>query len=142
MKHHHDGPQCELCDFKLCMAHPTLSDWFIAAKKHWPNMHTSCTFRDEPTQNKAFAEGSSMLRWPNSAHNFMKDSKPLSLAADIFQIDEDGVARFSYKFCFILWEWTQAQYGKKFMRWGGDFKTLGDSGHFQLVLPADDLYKH
>lgn len=132
MTHHHDGPRCDLCEFKLCLAHPIIGEWFLAAKNNWPNLHASWTFRDEISQNRAYADGLSMLKWPNSAHNAKLGDKPYSLAIDVFQIDDDGVARFSTKFCGLLWEWTEEKYPRVFL-WGGNFKTLGDSGHFQLI---------
>ncbi|MCQ2410617.1 MAG: hypothetical protein MJ053_03780, partial [Elusimicrobiaceae bacterium] len=48
-------------------------------------------YRDEQTQNKAFAQGTSRLCYPHSAHN-----KQPSLAVDIapYPLDWDDIGRF------------------------------------------------
>lgn len=129
--HHNDDDPCPLCESKLQTAHPVLGDWFRKVKSTWHNCHISWAFRNEEAQNQAFADHLTMLRWPMSAHNNMVDNKPVSLALDLFQIDDDGVARFSPKFYALVWGWTQRS-GTK-MRWGGAFKKLGDAGHFELI---------
>lgn len=133
--HHNDEDPCPLCDAKLNSAHPYIADWFRKVKSNWHNCHISWAFRNEEAQNAAFLDKLTMLRWPMSAHNNMDDNKPCSLALDLFQIDEDGVARFSPKFYTMLWNWSQKS-GYK-LRWGGKFKNLGDAGHFEMLKGTD-----
>ncbi len=129
---HVDGPSCDLCNFKLTMAHEGIATWFKEAKKTYINLHVSWTFRDEHSQNKAFKDGASTLKWPLSAHNHTVDDKPCAKAADVFLIDDDGLARFPHQFYSLLWGWTKDKFGKSALLWGGDYKSFGDSGHFQL----------
>lgn len=129
---HQVGKTCALCDAKLLTAHNDLAKWFRAAKEKWQNIHISWAYRDQAAQERAFAEGASLLHWPNSAHNHRVNDIPTSLALDIFQIDEDGIARFQYQFNKTLWAWTNQDYGANSFLWGGGFKSLGDSGHFEL----------
>lgn len=129
---HQAGAVCGLCEAKLLTAHNDLAKWFRAAKAKWSNMHVSWAFRDQAAQERAFLEGATLLHWPNSAHNNMVGTTPAALALDIFQIDEDGIARFQYSFNKALWDWTIKDYGGKNFLWGGSYKSLGDSGHFEL----------
>lgn len=130
-RHHESGRICALCDAKLFSAHPYLRKWFNESKQTWPNLHISWAFRDENNQNKCYDEGTSKKRWPNSAHNFVSAGNlPCAKALDVFQIDEDGLGRFSWPFYQKLWGWSQ---GKDYsLRWGGTFKDLGDAGHFEI----------
>lgn len=133
---HQEGPTCGLCDAKLYSAHEQLVDWFNAAKKKWQNLHISWAFRGMQDQQSAFDSGASKVVWPDSAHNNMVGTRPYSLALDVFLIDEDGMARFSYQFNRSLWRWTQEEYGARGWVWGGNFKSINDSGHFQMSSPA------
>lgn len=130
--HHMDGPICSSCEEKLYEAHPYLRDWFHRVKKKYLNVHVSCSFRGEEDQEKAVLEHKSKLHFPNSAHNRLDDnSQPCSRALDIFQIDEDGVARFSYPFYKKLAQECEQDQDQDQIKWGGNWKTLGDSDHFQ-----------
>lgn len=136
---HQAGAVCGLCEAKLLTAHNDLAKWFRAAKAKWKNLHISWAFRSQKDQDKAVADGASELNWPNSPHNNMVDGIPTSLALDIFQIDEDGIARFQYAFNKVLWIWTLNTFGAKNMVWGGTFRIkrksgeiVSDSGHFEL----------
>lgn len=139
---HQSGISCGLCDAKLAQVHDDLGAWFRAAKLKWQNMHISWGFRDQLAQDRAFKDGASFLVWPHSAHNYMIGTRPCALALDIFQIDEDGIARFEYLFNKTLWEWTTRDYGSKSLLWGGHFKKLGDSGHFELRPEQAALEMH
>lgn len=90
--------------------------------------------RDEESQNKAFAQGNSKLKYPGSKHN----AKP-SLAVDIapYPIDWNDSSRFIL-LAGIMLGIAQIQ-GIK-LRWGGnwnnDFNIKGnkfsDLGHFEI----------
>ena len=97
-------------------------------------MHISWAYRDQASQEQAFADHESNDHYPNSPHNHMDGTTPMSLALDIFQITEEGEACFSPQFCALLDSENQADRepilnGAKFKRLDG--KPLGDFGHFQ-----------
>lgn len=102
--HHNDDDPCPMCESKLEGAHVDLVTWFREVKSLWSNCHVSWAFRNEALQNKAYENHASNLKWPMSAHNHMENNKPCALALDIFQIDEDGVGRFSPKFYSMVWD--------------------------------------
>lgn len=130
---HTNTEVCTSCEKKLEEAHPKLREWFSAVKKRYINAHVSCAFRNQADQTKVYLEKKSTLRWPNSKHNFMKDGKPCAMALDLFQIDEDGLARWSPQFFAKLNADNEA--AKIDLRWGGLFKSLGDYCHFELKIP-------
>ena len=91
----------------------------------------ACGHRGEEDQNKAFANGFSKLKWPYSMHNTIP-----SLAVDIVpynpqardldwspeKMDEmlDRIAKIAERLDIKL-------------RFGRDFKRLGDKDHIELV---------
>lgn len=60
----------------------------------------------------------------------MKDGKPCAIAMDLFQLGTDGKAHFPIAYYASIWEKIKETH--PFVFWGGNFKTLGDSNHFQL----------
>lgn len=131
---HTADPVCLGCEKRLEWAHPYLQDWFRAhIKPQYPNTHVSWSFRGQEDQNAFYRDGKTKLIWPNSAHNHMENGAPLSLALDLFQIDEDGVARWAPLFFAKLNAYNEAQGLKIF--WGGRWKTLGDGDHFSYIPP-------
>lgn len=130
---HGDGPSCQGCNDKLRDVHPALGEWFHRMKSKYVSIHIAWGFRNEAEQEKCFRDGASVLRWPASKHNHLGlDGKPQALALDVFQIDDDGVDRWSPAFYFKLSEEIQNEYGPKFIRWGGTFKKP-DKPHFELL---------
>lgn len=131
--HHTSDPVCALCDLKLEQAHPFMLDWFRRVKAKYPNAHISWTYRDKIAQEQAFLDHRTHDHFPNSPHNRENPETklPESLAIDLFQIDEDGVALFSPKFYLSVAQDCKAE--KSPIKWGGEFKTLGDYDHFQYV---------
>lgn len=95
--HHTDDLACPLCTDKLQDAHPTMREWFLMLKARHPSVHCSWVYRGPAEQELFFNEGRSRCRYPNSKHN----QKP-SKAIDIFQIDADGVARWSKAFALLV----------------------------------------
>jgi hypothetical protein len=129
---HTSDPTCPSCETKLCQAHVSLRDWFHKVKAANPNVHISWSYRGQEDQEKAFQEGKSKLHYPDSAHNKVgQDEQPCARALDLFQIDEDGVARFSPPFYAKLA--AQCLDDRDPIRWGGTFKSLGDKDHFELA---------
>lgn len=129
--HHTDAEACSLCEHKLKEAHPYMADWFRRKKKQHTNLHISWAWRGLDEQERFFQEGRSRCRYPNSPHNKEENGVRCSRALDLFQLDEDGVARFSPKFYFMLNSENEAEGLKIF--WGGKFKNFGDAGHYELL---------
>jgi len=86
-----------------------------------------CGHRDEADQAAACAKGNSNTPWPTSKHN----SCP-SLAVDVapYPIDWNDIQRFK-DFATLVKERASAL--GIAIRWGGDFRTLADYDHFELV---------
>lgn len=98
-------------------------------KEKYKSLHISCGFRSKADQDKAFRDGKSQLKWPDSKHNNqLVNGKPLSLALDLFQL-VNGKAEFNKAFMNTLNKESAASYE---LRWGGEFKSLGDYCHFEL----------
>lgn len=122
---HTQGSECEGCNERLKQAHVLLQSFFYQLKEISEDVHVSHVFRDEADQNAAFESGASKLKWPNSKHNRIPAE-----AIDIFQIDSKGKAVFDPRFCHEAYK-LSLRLGFDF-RWGGQFKTLGDYGHFEI----------
>ena len=119
---------------KLATCDPRLQKVFNEVIKHF-----DCTVieghRGEAAQNKAFAEGESKLKYPQSKHN-----KTPSLAADVlpYPIDWNDTNRMRYFAGFVVG--IAATMGIK-IRWGGDWNqntelkdnSFNDLPHFELV---------
>lgn len=133
MTHHTDEEKCPKCWELLETAHYYLVMWFWKLKARHPSAHIACAWRSQAEQNRAVADGKSQLPWPKSAHNHMNaDGQPESLALDLFQIDDDGVARWSPTFMAKVN--AENEEDREPLLWGGTFKTLGDSCHFQYKV--------
>lgn len=101
-----------------------------------------CGHRTEEEQNKAFAEGKSQLKWPNSKHN----GEP-SLAIDVapWPIKWEEKEQFYYFGGFVMGVANEL-YNKGLMtyriRYGGDWdgdkdlrdQSLFDLVHFEIIL--------
>ena len=119
---------------KLATCDPRLQKVFNEVVKYF-----DCTVieghRGEAAQNKAFAEGKSKLKYPQSKHN-----KTPSLAADVlpYPIDWNDTNRMRYFAGFVVG--IAATMGIK-IRWGGDWNqntelkdnSFNDLPHFELV---------
>jgi hypothetical protein len=134
MKTHSDGAVCPGCEIKLRDAHGDIQRWFREEiKPMFQDCHVSWSFRGKIEQNQAVAEGKSKLPWPLSAHNKSDDQgNPCSLAVDLFELSSNGMASWSWKYFKEIADHTKAR-GFPIV-WGGDFKTLGDSDHFQFQI--------
>lgn len=131
MSAHHSGdPTCGLCETKLKAAHPFLASWFRQKKAKYPNVHISWAFRDQPDQEQAYRDGKTHLHWPKSAHNQIP-----ALALDLFQIDEDGVGRWSPSFFLKLSQENEED--KLPIFWGGKWKSFGDGDHYEYQIQPE-----
>jgi peptidoglycan L-alanyl-D-glutamate endopeptidase CwlK len=91
-----------------------------------------CGHRPEDEQNKAYDEGKSQLRWPQSKHN----SNP-SLAVDVgpysselHNIDWENENAFHYMAGLII---GIADASGINLKWGGHWKSFKDMPHFELA---------
>lgn len=96
-------------------------------------------FRDEATQNAAFAAGNSQKRWPNGEHN----THP-STACDVAPFPIDWSDKEASRQRFVLLAGIIIATGHQLgihIRWGGDWNMNGDTrderfrdyGHFELA---------
>lgn len=116
---------CPGCESRLAQSDPYMAEWFRFMKRRFKNIHCSWVYRDEKSQNQAFKQKLSKLEYPQSKHN-----KLPSEAIDIFQIIS-GKAEFDSVFNHEIVKLSKANGFK--LRYGAEFKTLGDSGHFEKV---------
>lgn len=123
---HQQGLVCNGCNDRLEQAEQYLTDWFHAQKAKDNSIHCSWAHREEDEQNHAFDIGESKLKWPLSKHNAMP-----SQALDLFQIDANGKA-FWNPMTYAKINDESKQDGYK-LKWGGEFKMLGDYCHFEMV---------
>ena len=108
--------------------------WFAKIKEAFPSVHISCAYRDAASQNAAFKEGKSKLTYPNSPHNQINtQGQPASRALDLFNLSIEGLATFPPAFYAAIANYCERESNGAKIKWGGTFKILGDSNHFQLV---------
>lgn len=132
MKFHTDEDKCPGCELKLRYVHPYLVDWFHRLKANYPSVHISDGWRDAAEQTIAVKGGKSNTPWPHSKHNYTVNGNACSLALDIFQIDLDGIAHWSFKFYQLIDKLNQED--KEPVLWGGTFTAIKDGPHFELIL--------
>lgn len=118
---------------RLDTCHPDLQKLFNEVIKHI-DCSILCGNRGKEDQNKAFIDGKSKLKWPQSKHN----SSP-SNAIDVvpFPIDWDDKNRFYFFAGFVL---ATAKNLNIRVRWGGDWNSdynfknenFLDFPHFEL----------
>jgi peptidoglycan L-alanyl-D-glutamate endopeptidase CwlK len=87
-------------------------------------------FRGEVSQNKAYDDGNSKVKWPYSNHN-KKPSQAMDLVPYINgKQDWNNEEEFFYLAGLIMMA-AHAQ-GVK-LKWGGRFKDFRDLGHFEII---------
>lgn len=86
-----------------------------------------CGYRGEEEQMEAYRSGNSKAKFGQSKHNHSP-----SLAVDVapYPIDWDDISRFKEMGEIVLRKADEL--GIK-LRWGGDFKSLKDYPHFELI---------
>lgn len=117
----------------LKTAHDDLQRLFKEVVKYF-DCTVICGHRDESSQNKAFHEGFSKVKFPNGRHNAMP-----SQAVDVcpYPVDWKDLDRFRYFAGFVLG--VASQMGIK-VRWGGDWdmdtftrdNKFNDLPHFEI----------
>lgn len=115
----------------LAEACPEIGSWFSGkVKPRYPEIHISCSYRDEAAQNDAVKRGISELQFPNSAHNKLDaQGLPASRALDLF-IQEDGKALWPMH----IYHDISVSFPDD-VKWGGQWKGLGDFDHFEIKEP-------
>lgn len=133
-KHTNTVSPCPACEDKLKDAHALIADWFRKKVKPAQNAaHISWSYRDQKNQDQCFVDGKSKLKFPMSAHNKSDDQgNPCSLALDLFELDYNGMACWAWKFFRDIAD--RAKKDGDQIKWGGDWKSLGDGDHFELIL--------
>lgn len=128
---HENIERCLRCDEKLKQAHPALVSWFWWLKDIFPQVHIAWSFRGKEDQEREFQEGRSRLNWPESKHNWTENGQPCSKALDLFELENNGDARFDEHFYEKINEENIKEDAP--IRWGGTFKHFKDLDHFELV---------
>lgn len=125
MSHHTHEQECPACEEKLEKAHPALAVWFHKQKAKNPKLHVSWSYRDKDNQEEAYSEGRTKLHYPNSKHN-----KLPAEALDLFELNEQSIAIWNpMTFADIA---AQSEKDGDPIMWGGRWKTIGDTDHFQF----------
>lgn len=86
-----------------------------------------CGHRGKEDQEKAFRLGRSKLRWPKGKHNKMP-SEAIDIAP--YPTDWNDHLAFNELANYFM---DIARNSNIKIKWGGDFKTLKDLGHFELI---------
>lgn len=128
---HTQDPTCPLCEEKLKSAHPFLAYIFHEIKTRHPGVHISWAFRGREDQDRAYAEGKSKVKCPDSPHNAMEKEKPRSQALDLFRLTPEGKAEFPTEWYRHIYQELETK-GCPIV-WGGTLKRLGDYNYFQLT---------
>lgn len=110
---------------RLVECHPDIQKVLNEAIKYF-DFTVLCGYRGKEEQDKAVADGSSAVKFPNGKHN----QKP-SLAADCvpYPIDWNDVKRFYFMAGVIT---TIAKQMNIPLEWGGFWKSKPDCPHFEL----------
>lgn len=87
--------------------------------------------RCQEDQDKACHDGKSHTPWPTSKHN-SEPSRALDAAP--YPIDWNDIDRFKEFAAFVMF---RAKVLGITIRWGGDFETLKDYDHFELMGDDD-----
>ena len=125
----------------LSTAHIDLQVIFFEAVKYIP-LTIPFGYRSKEDQDKAFADGNSKFKWPDSKHN---RSPSLAIDAYPLPIDWKNTKRFYWFSGFIIGIANRLKEEGKITHrvisgcdWDGDMEitdqTFNDLGHFELVL--------
>lgn len=117
---------------RLATCHPDLQAVCNAAIKEI-DFAVICGHRGEADQNKAFAEGNSKVKYPNSRHNSMPseavDLAPVTYVNGKAIIDWNDIEAFRRLAMAMLHK--AGDLGIP-LEWGGGWTTFKDYPHFQL----------
>ena len=110
----------------LDSCHPDLRKVAHEAIKHF-DFTVICGHRGKAEQNKAFAEGKSKLKWPDSKHN-----KTPSMAMDCVPHPLNWQDKASFDKMGAVMKEAAKTVGVK-IKWGGDFRDWYDGPHVELA---------
>lgn len=110
---------------RLDTCHDDIQDILNEAIKYY-DFSVVCGHRDMEAQNRAFDEGNSQLRWPQSRHNTYP-----STAVDIipYPTGYDDINEFYKMATFIFAVANELEIP---LQWGGHWKSFKDYPHFEL----------
>jgi hypothetical protein len=129
-----DCPGCKKRTDTACLE---LQSWFWKfIKPNYPDVHVSWGYRGKEDQEKEFAEGATRAHYPKSPHNRTnpKNGQPESYALDLFQ--QINGKYVSDPVFFAKLDDISRKEGYCLI-WGGNFKSIGDSNHFQFNPDAE-----
>ena len=109
----------------LAACHPDLQKVAHEAIKHF-DFTVICGHRGKSAQDKAYAEGRSKLRFPDSKHN-----KTPSYAFDSVPHPLDWNDRKAFDAMGAAMKTAAKKVGVKII-WGGDWKSFPDAPHVEL----------
>lgn len=109
----------------LAECHPDLQKVAREAIKHF-DFRVICGHRGKSAQDKAYAEGRSKVKFPNSKHN-----KTPSHAFDAVPVPLDWSDIKSFHTMAGHMKAAAQKVGVK-ITWGGDFKGFFDGPHFEI----------
>lgn len=103
-----------------------------------------CGYRNEEDQNRAFANGNSKVKYPNSMHNTVP-AMAVDIAPHPYRNIPTAKVMASYYFMAGLFIATANRLGYN-VRWGGDWdgdfdifdQKYDDLAHFELVEKDED----
>jgi hypothetical protein len=105
------------------------------------NIVVVCGVRDAASQQLAFDEKRSTVRWPDSRHNINPPVREFSEAVDLAPMPIDWTARGLKKFYVLAGAMMATAWHMGIpLRWGGDWdrdldlddQSFNDLGHFEL----------
>lgn len=111
---------------KLATCDKRLQDICNEAIKYY-DFSVICGYRGEKDQNEAFLRGASKAKFPQSEHN-----KSPSRAVDLAPYPIDWRDRERFRFLSYIIRGIADYQGVK-LRWGGDFESVSDMPHFEIV---------
>lgn len=115
-----------LSEIRLSGCHPELQRVMREAIKY-TDFSVVCGHRNEADQNRAYAEGFSKLRWPNSRHN----TNP-SEAVDVIPYPTGYKDANEFYHLAGVIESTAARLGVP-LTWGGRWTSFVDLPHWELA---------
>lgn len=113
---------------RLKECHKDLQRVVELAASRFP-MSVLCGHRGQVEQDKAYAAGTSKVKWPNSKHN-----KVPAEAVDLCPIPLDWKNMPRFRKMAEVVQQAALDIGVEIV-WGGDFKTFSDMPHFELATP-------
>jgi peptidoglycan L-alanyl-D-glutamate endopeptidase CwlK len=110
---------------RLDTCHPSLRDLFTAVLKR-RDITIACGYRGPVEQDKAYADGKSQLKWPQSKHNQYP-----SRAVDVVPYPELWSSEEALQDLSVIIKEEAVRLGIN-VTWGGDWHSFKDLPHWEL----------